>query len=158
MSPPASPPEASKSERGRGTGIERERASERASERARERESARSPMHRSCCLPPSPLYTTCAKAPEDVEHPVGRRREAHGLAHGGGGARRRQRRPGVGRRAEAVQVVMVGCGGRRGTRAREHSRTGAGAGGGSRRGLDADEAGTLARLRCSGCLVLYARR
>jgi hypothetical protein len=72
--------------------------------------------HRSC--PIHPLFTA-VPAPEDVEHPVGRRREAHVGARGGAGARRRQRRPGVGRRAEAVQIVDVGASfcGRRGTRA-----------------------------------------
>jgi hypothetical protein len=50
-------------------------------------------------------HITAARAPEDVEHPVGRRREAHVGTRGGAGAGRRQRRPGVGRRAVAVQVV-----------------------------------------------------
>jgi hypothetical protein len=60
-----------------------------------------------------------AYAPKDVEHAVGRRREAHAVARGGAGARRGQRRPGVGHRAEAVHVVeeiwgrwcMCVCGG-----------------------------------------------
>jgi hypothetical protein len=65
-------------------------------------------------LPPPPLvtgrYIATGIAPEDVEHPVGRRREAHPGARGGAGAGGRQRRPGVGRRAEAVQVVVeVAC-------------------------------------------------
>jgi hypothetical protein len=48
-------------------------------------------------------------APEDVEHPVGRRREAHAHARGWDGAGGRQRRPGVGRRAEAVHVGEAVC-------------------------------------------------
>jgi hypothetical protein len=34
----------------------------------------------------TPLSTAAVKAPEDVEHPVGRRREAHQVARGGAGA------------------------------------------------------------------------
>jgi hypothetical protein len=61
-------------------------------------------------MSPFPLpHVTAAIAPEDVELPVGRRREAHGGARGGAGAGGRQRRPGVGRRAEAVHVVAEGC-------------------------------------------------
>jgi L-alanine-DL-glutamate epimerase-like enolase superfamily enzyme len=37
-------------------------------------------------ISPPPLSTTIAIAPEDVEHPVGRRREAHAKALGGAGA------------------------------------------------------------------------
>ena len=65
----------------------------------------------------NPLITSITPAPEDVEHAVERRREAHAVAPGGARARRRQRRPGVGRRAEAVHVVAVACGGRREARA-----------------------------------------
>jgi hypothetical protein len=58
--------------------------------------------------PPSfPLPLAATSAPEDVEHPVGRRRKAYVVARGGAGAGGRQRCPGVGRRAEAVQVVEV---------------------------------------------------
>ena len=68
---------------------------------------ATSPMRRSCPAPP--LVTAAAIASEDVEHAVGRRRKAHVVARGGAGAGRGQRRPGVGRRAEAVHVVEVAC-------------------------------------------------
>jgi hypothetical protein len=51
-------------------------------------------------------YITSVNAPENVEHPVGRRRQAHGTARGGAEAGGRQRRPGVSRRAEAVHVVV----------------------------------------------------
>jgi hypothetical protein len=88
----------------------------------------------------APLSTVAAPAPEDVEHAVGRRCEAHAVARGGSRAGGGQRRPGVGRCAEAVQVVKVVCGGRRGTRARAPSRTG-----GSRRLVAADEAGSGGR-------------
>jgi hypothetical protein len=99
--------------------------------------------------PPRPITAAAVGASEDVEHPVGRRLKAHGEARGGGGAGQRQRRPGVGYHAEAVHVVEVACGGRRGARARAHSRTGAGRGGRGKRGLDADEAGGRASLGCS---------
>jgi hypothetical protein len=82
--------------------------------------NATGPIHRSC--PIHPLFTV--PAPEDVEHHVGRRREAHDVARGGANARRRQRRPGVGQRAEAVQVVEEACGGRRGTRAQGRAAAG----------------------------------
>jgi hypothetical protein len=62
----------------------------------------------------APLSTAIVMPPEDVEHPVGRRSEAHVVAPGGAGAGGKQRCPGVGRRAEAVHVVVVSCGGRRG--------------------------------------------
>jgi hypothetical protein len=55
------------------------------------------------------VTSVIAPAPEDVEHPVGRRREAHVGARGGAGAGGRQRRPGVDRRAEAVHVVAEAC-------------------------------------------------
>jgi hypothetical protein len=61
---------------------------------------------------PLPTFITAGgvvPAPEDVEHAIGRRREAHAEAQGGAGAGRRQRRPGVGRRAEAVHVVAEAC-------------------------------------------------
>jgi hypothetical protein len=53
----------------------------------------------------APLSTIIVIAPEDVEHAVGRRREARHEARGGARAGGGQRRPGVGRCAEAVQVV-----------------------------------------------------
>jgi hypothetical protein len=104
----------------------------------------------------APLSTIRAPAPEDVEHPVGRRREAHKAAPGGAGARRVQRRPGVGRRAEAVHVVPSACGGRRGARARAPSRTGPGAAGGGRRLAAAGEAGSWAVSGVSGAAILRA--
>jgi hypothetical protein len=130
-------------------------------ERERERDSsgaarrmapshATGPIHRSC--PIHPLFTA-VPAPEDIERPVGRRREAHVEARGGANARRRQRRPGIGRRAEAVQVVEVGvCGGRRGTQTQ--GRTAAG---GGRRDVDADEASRRAWVGVSEWALLYAR-
>jgi hypothetical protein len=60
-------------------------------------------------FPPIVVTKADTSAPEDVEHPVGRRREAHYDARGGGGAGGGQRRPGVVRRAEAVNVVEPGC-------------------------------------------------
>jgi hypothetical protein len=87
--------------------------------------SAASPMQPN--EPHTALLSTAVKAPEDVEHAVGRRCEAHPVAHGGAKSEGEQRRPGVGRRAEAVQVVAVACGERRGTHALAPSRTGAGA-------------------------------
>jgi hypothetical protein len=70
---------------------------------------------------PPPLVTPCP-APEDVQHPVGRRREAHIAAQRGAEAGRRQRRPGVVRRAVAVQVVEDNNGWRRRTRAQGRRR------------------------------------
>jgi hypothetical protein len=91
-------------------------------------------------------------AAKDVEHPVGRRREAHMVARGGGGARRRQRSPGVGRRAESVQVVVVSvCGERRG------KRSGAATAGGGRHGMNADKASRRAWLGVSEWALLYAQ-
>jgi hypothetical protein len=55
-------------------------------------------------LPPF-VVTQINIAPEDVEHAVGRPREAHHITRGGACARRGQRSPGVVRRAEAEQVV-----------------------------------------------------
>jgi hypothetical protein len=102
---------------------------------------------------PTPLHlVTAITAPaEEVEHAVGHRREAR-TTRRGAGAGREQRRPGVRRRAEAVQVVEVACGGRQGAAAlaRAHSHTVAGAGGGCRRGLDTDEADRRVRLWYSG--------
>jgi hypothetical protein len=87
---------------------------------------------------PPPFDTVIpGRAPEDVEHAVGRRRKAHAEARGGAGAGGGQRRPGVVRRAEAVYVVEVACGGRRGTRTQGRGRRAAG---GGRRAVDAEEA------------------
>jgi hypothetical protein len=52
---------------------------------------------------PFPPLLTAVAAPEDVEHAVGRRGEAHPVARGGGGADRGERRPGGGGRTEAVE-------------------------------------------------------
>ena len=61
---------------------------------------------------PPTLVTAIGTAPEDVEQAVGRRRKAHALAPWGAGAGGWQRCPGVGRRAEAVQVVeTLSCAG-----------------------------------------------
>jgi hypothetical protein len=120
--------------------------------------SAASPMLPSD-FPPPPL-STAVIAPEDVEHAVGRRREAHAVAPGGARAGGRQRRPGVGRRAEAVHVVAfveVAFGWRRGARARAHLPTGAGAAGGGRRLPAAGEAGSGAASGVSGSAILHAR-
>ncbi len=46
--------------------------------------------------------TFATHAPENVEHPVGRRREAHATARGGRGAGGGEGGPGVVARAEAV--------------------------------------------------------
>ena len=103
--------------------------------------------------PAPPLVTVVDIVPaEDIEQAVGRRRKAHPLALGRAGAGGGQRRPGVGRRAEAGQIVEEVCGGRRDKSAHAHSRTGAGAG-----GLDEDDAGRRAWLQCSDWLVLYTR-
>jgi hypothetical protein len=81
--------------------------------------SAASPMQPH--HPRTAPLSTAVIAPEDVEHPVGRRREAHATAPGGARAGGGQRRPGVGRWAEAVHVVQtVACGGRRGAHVRLH--------------------------------------
>ena len=69
---------------------------------------------------PTPLTANVA-APKGVERPAGRRREAHGLARGGGGAGRAERRPRAAFRAEDVEFVVVGCGARR--RGPEPART-----------------------------------
>jgi hypothetical protein len=99
--------------------------------------------------------STAVIAPEDVEHPVGRRREAHAVAPGGARAGGGQRRIRVGRRAEAVHVVQkAACGGRRGARARAPSPAGAGAAGGGWRLVAAGEAGSWA---VSGSAILHAR-
>ena len=86
----------------------------------------RPPPPRICFLltplrPPNPIpflitivSTDMACAPEDVEHAVGCRRKAHEHALGGGGAGGGERRPSVGRRAVAVQVVKEHCRGGRG--------------------------------------------
>ena len=117
--------------------------------------SAASPMQPN--HPHTAPLSTAVMAPEDVEHPVGRRREAHAPAQGGARAGGGQRRPGVGRRAEAVHVVAVACGGRRGARARAPSPTGAGAAGGGWRLVAAGEAGSWAVSGVSGSAILHAR-
>jgi hypothetical protein len=101
------------------------RESESSSGAARARRmtasSAASPMQPN--QPRTAPLSTAVIAPEDVEHPVGRRREAHAVAPGGAGAGWGQRRPGVGRWAEAVHVVeTVACGGQRGARLHPQAR------------------------------------
>jgi hypothetical protein len=59
------------------------------------------------------LSTSAIQPPENVERPVGRRREAHGAARGGRGAGGGEGGPGIVARAEAVQVVPGACGGRK---------------------------------------------
>jgi hypothetical protein len=59
---------------------------------------------------PFPPLLTVAAAPKDVEHAVGRRGEAHGVARGGGRAGGKELRPLKGGRIEPVEVVEVFCG------------------------------------------------
>jgi hypothetical protein len=62
----------------------RKRESSASRARSMTASSAASPMHPND--PHSAPLSTAAIAPEDVEHAVGRRREAHSVALGGAGA------------------------------------------------------------------------